>query len=657
MKAVSGKKIINRNLTEQLVMVFSIVAILLISTYVEILYLRYILISLVFIVVLVFFGIYSYLLNNRLELVANLLNKNAQQIDRYIHAMVIPTAITTKNGKIVWHNPAFMLISGSVCTGKNIFKIFPQAEIPDKNKRIIIDNETYIKETFLASNKNVEYVVYRFIDSKNSSMTSDIYKGVMATVCHVQIDNYEDLMRALPKGNEAHVRSQIESIITKTAENVHGVYQRYDKDKYILFFERKHLMGLMQGKFPLLKEARDTDIGAPGYVPTLSMGIGLAKTPDDANWNALKALEMALGRGGDQAVLKDESEFKFYGGIQQGREKRAKVKARMFANALKNLMEQSNKVIIMGHTAPDLDCMGAALGLVSCAWGLKKKVYIVLDKSNSAIDALVEEMQKDPDYKNVIITPQEAHSLMDNKTTLIVVDTQIASFTLAPSLLKESVTTVVLDHHLRGTGYIEQSTLFLHEPYASSTAEMVTEIIQYFAENISLKPLAVETLLAGISIDTKGFTFKTGERTFEAASYLRRMGADTTKIRQLFKDDLQTFSFRSDIVRNAEVLENGIAVSICSAETQNAQIIAAQAADALIGIRGISASFVLCKQDNVILISGRSLGEINVQRILEKMGGGGHATIAGAQIKGKSINEVDKILKEKIMEYEKEIKE
>ena len=443
-------------------------------------------------------------------------------------------------------------------------------------------------------------------------------------------------------------------MISKCASNLRGAYQKYDRDKYFLVFERRFLSALMQSKFGILNEIRRIDTGNNAYRPTISIGAGVGASPEEANNNAAASLELALARGGDQAVLKDETGHKFYGGIQQGMEKRTRVKSRMFARALKNLMEQTDKVIIMGHTVPDLDCMGAAMGLLACARQEDKKAYIVLDKPNAAVQGLVDEMKRDAEYDGVLIQPSEALAMMEKQTMLIVVDTQLSDFAIAPQLLGKAQTLVVIDHHLRGTDHIENPTLFLHEPYASSTAEMVTEILQYFSDKVLIRPLEVEALLAGITIDTKGFSFKTGVRTFEAASYLRKMGADTTSIRHLFQDDLETFRARAKVVQDAKMLPGGVAISWCPDDAKNPQLLAAQAADSLIGIRGINASFVLCEQNGTILVSGRSIGGINVQRILEKLGGGGHATIAGAQLKGADKETVENDLTQAIEEYKKE---
>ncbi|MEA4853333.1 MAG: DHH family phosphoesterase [Christensenella sp.] len=585
---------------------------------------------------------------------AQILTNCSERIDKYVNAVTIPTAITRENGTVGWHNPAFFMLAGMHCEGKNIYHIFPQLLKPEPDRKVRIQGKTYLKEEILSSLGGRKYTVHRLIDVTKTYEASVLSRTVMATICHIQVDNYGDMLRATEQSLHAEINAEIERIISRCTANLHGTYQKYDRDKYFLVFERRFLSPLMQSKFSILNEIRGIDTGNNAFRPTISIGAGIGTSPAEANGNAVAALELALARGGDQAVLKDETGQKFYGGIQQGMEKRTRVKSRMFARALKNLMEQTDKVIIMGHSVPDLDCMGAAMGLLACANEAGKKAYIVLDKSNGAIQGLVDEMKRDPYYNGVLVSPSEAMGLMDKQTMLIVVDTQIANFTIAPQLLPKAKTLVVIDHHLRGTDHINNPTLFLHEPYASSTAEMVTEILQYFADKMPVRQLEVEALLAGITIDTKGFSFKTGVRTFEAASYLRKLGADTTSIRHLFQDDLETFSTRAKVVQNAKVVADGIAISWCPDDIKNPQLLAAQAADALIGIRGINASFVMCEQNGTVLISGRSIGGVNVQRILEKLGGGGHATIAGAQMKGVDKETAEQKLAEAIEEYKKE---
>lgn len=589
------------------------------------------------------------------QVAARLLDRNEDRLDRYGGALTVPTAVCRENGRILWTTPAFLQLTGVQGTGQNIYHLLPQLTKLTENNALTIHGQVYQKQTIRSEYDGQSYVIFRLIEAEQLYAAGDSKHVASPTVCQIQFDNYDDVMRGVPQNKESDIRSAVERIVSAQAEALHALYQRYDRDRYIMVFERRKLGELVQHKFSMLAAAREIDTGIMGVYPTLSIGVGLGDMPDVANSNALKALEMALSRGGDQAVLKGDDGFRFFGGIQQGREKRTRVKARMFAQALRSLMEQADNTIIMGHRTPDLDCMSAALGLLACARSIQQKAYIVLDRSNEAIKTLVDRMRDNPAYRGVLVDAGEAANLIGDKSILIVVDTQIGSLTIAPQLLPEAVTTVVIDHHVRGTEYIQNATLFLHEPYASSTAEMVTEIIEYFSDDVKLLPLEAEALLAGITMDTKGFSFKTGERTFEAASFLRRIGADTTRIRHLFQDDLDVYTERAKVVESAQILPNGIAIAVCPRNAAAPQLLAAQAADALLGIRGVEASFVLCQSDGQTIISGRSLGVINVQRILEKLGGGGHATIAGAQLKGVSDEEAKKRLLDKINEYEEEI--
>ncbi len=590
-----------------------------------------------------------------MDIAARVIADRAEPINKYINTGSIPTVLTRANGKIIWHSPAFFLLVGMRCSGKNIFKIFPELKTPAKDKKISINGRDYVRDTIPANIDGNDYTLYRFINPDEVTEVTALNNLVMNTMCHLQIDNYEDLRQSLDQNKHAELNAQITDIIARHAKKIKAAYMRYDRDKYVYIFERRYISALAQDKFSILEEVRSIDTGVPALYPTLSIGIGASNTPEVSNQNALRALETALGRGGDQAVLKNDDGFKFYGGIQQGQEKRTRIKVRMFTAALKNLMEQCSRVMVMGHTVPDLDCIGAALGVAACARAINKDAHIVIAQTNPSIKALIEELRRDPDDAKMVISPSDGLALLDQKTLVVVVDTLTRDYVQSPQLLREASITAVIDHHVRGTNPIENPTLLLHEPYASSAAEMVTEIIQYFADSIAIKPIEAEALLSGIMIDTKAFSFKTGVRTFEAASFLRRMGANTTRIRQLFQDDRQTFVDRAKVVESAHITDSGIAVAICPDGIAHPQLLAAQAADALVGIQGILSSFVLCNVNDVIIISGRSLGAINVQRILEKLGGGGHATIAGAQIHGKGMDEVVRSLESAIREYESEV--
>ncbi len=615
---------------------------------------KYIAIVVIFCVAFAYFGISTYIKEKAFYIAAKVLTNCSEKLEKYINSVSIPTVITSPKGKICWHNPAFLMLANTHTTGKNIFKVLGELNKPTKDKKIKIYGKIYYRETVETEEGGKKYVIYRFIAVDSAYEPSDFGKKVQACVLRIQIDNYEDVLRSSNQSEHSEIRSAIERIINTHTTSVRGFYEQYDKDKYILVMERRYIANFMQNKFIILEEVRKIKSKITQVNPTLSIGTGVGKTTSIADINSQKALDLALARGGDQAVIKDDEEYKFYGGVQNVLERRSKVKVRLFSNALKNLMEQCGKIYIMGHTIPDLDSMGAALGLLACVRGIEKEAYIVIDKTNDSIENLLEEMAKDSEYNDVLISPQDALARMEGHCLLIVVDTQIANFTISPALVAKANNIVVIDHHLRGTNHIENATLLLHEPSASSTSEMVTEIIQYFGDNVKPKFLEIETLLSGIAIDTKGFSYNTGVRTFEAASFLRQRGANTTSIKHLFQDDLVSYAARASIVQNAEVYKNGIAISVCPPDVKSPQLISAQAADALISIKGIEASFVLCKHETTVMISGRSLGSISAHRILEKMGGGGHATIAGAQFRDADIEFIKEKLKLAIESYIKE---
>lgn len=585
---------------------------------------------------------------------SEIFKSNPEKLEKYVHTSSIPTAITDKNDRIIWENPTFFTLTGVY--GGNVYMsdIFDKIKRPDSQGIVTINGVKYYTEITPCEYKNNGYTLFRFLDTANSYESKDLYKIVLATIAHLQIDNLDDIRRSVEPSMHPEIDAEITRLIAKFASDIHGIYLRYDKDKYILYFERRYLKRIIQNKFDLISEIKKVNTGVKSVYPTMSMGIGAAPTPGESNLFALRALEMALGRGGDQAVLLDNDEFKFFGGVQQGRERRTRVKVRSFSHALKNLMEQASKVIIMGHKGTDLDCLGSALGLYACARNARVHASIVMDDNiNSSLQPIMRELYSSDEYRGVIISPQDALNIIDDKTMLIVTDTQQRSYTMSPELLNKTGTIIVIDHHLRGTDYIDNAALMLHEPYASSACEIVTEITEYFSDTSVLQSLEAEALLGGIMIDTKGFTFKTSARTFDAAAYLRRMGADTLHIHQLFRDDLKTFIERAHVVESARV-DDGIAVAMCPPDIKSPQLLAAQSADMLLNIRGINASFVLCRNGDEVLISGRSAGVINVQRILEKLGGGGHATIAGAQIKSNNIDAVYERLKNAIKEYLKE---
>jgi c-di-AMP phosphodiesterase-like protein len=602
----------------------------------------------------VFYYWFIYLKMKKAKAVQQVLAQLRKKVD--IDQMDACCVVTDHTGRISWYNNAFLNLANTFPEGKNLFHLMPFMRIPCKDKIVSIGGKSYFKEIYNVEQEEDVFTVYRFINTETATEIKKAYTGYLCVVCYIQIDNYEDLLSDLKNYEQTTVIASIVNVINQFATDIKGIFRQFEKDKFIIVFERKHLSQVMANKFKVLDEIREIKV-AKGTGATLSIAVGAGEDPLDSNELAVKALELAQGRGGNQAVVKQADKLLFFGGAQKSVERRSRVKTRSFSNALKNLMEQCSEIFIMGHEVSDLDCMGSAMGLLSCARFVKKTSYIVLDKPNTGIESLLNAMKSFREYDGAIISSSEAKALMSETSMLIIVDTQIAKYTEAPELIGRCETLVVIDHHFRGTEYIEDPSLLYHEPYASSSCELVTEIVQYFDENISLMPLEAEALLAGITIDTKGFSFKTGVRTFEAASYLRRSGADTISIRQLFQDDLKTYSNRVEVVRSARIIKNGIAVSSVPKGMENAALIAAQASDSLLTIRGIAASFVISMQEDTTIISGRSLGSINVQLILEKLGGGGHVTIAGVKLKNKEMDEAYSMLIDAINKYYEEGKE
>ncbi|MEZ4358375.1 MAG: DHH family phosphoesterase [Eubacteriales bacterium] len=561
----------------------------------------------------------------------------------------IPTALIDKGNKICWFNHAFASIVDISPMGEDIYMLLPDLAQPNKEKQVTINDTVYTKNLTEHEFKRRKFKLLRLLDKENEEDIKRAYLGHMGAVCYVQIDNVDEISTDITLSERSALFNEIDKIINDFTKMLNGICFKFDRDKYIIFFERRYLNVVLSRRFGILQEARNYKIN--GFNVTLSLAIGVADTLNQANESAVKALELAQGRGGDQAVVKQYDKYNFFGGLQKGIEKRSKVKIRQFSRSFRNLMEQAGDIFIMGHTVPDLDSFGSALGILSCARKVNKKAYIVLSRPTKTISNLISVMKGEKEYNGVIITEDEAEQIIKPTSMIVILDTQIRNHLEAPDLLDRTDLIVIIDHHFRGTDFISDATLFLHEPYASSTCEMVTEMIQYFDEKPVLLPFEAEALLAGITLDTKSFSFKTGARTFEAASFLRRVGADAKNIKQFFQDDLETFSMRAEVVRHASILSPGIAIATVPPNTENAAVIAPQAADSLLTIRGVIASFVISSIDGNVLISGRSLGSINAQIILEKIGGGGQTTVAGARIKNVDIKTATKMLKKAIDEY------
>ncbi|WP_129724162.1 DHH family phosphoesterase [Xylanivirga thermophila] len=579
----------------------------------------------------------------------------------------LPLVVVEIDGSISWFNPNFShMFEGQDLLDKKITDYVPELDPQmildnqDKNsKRLELNDRIYnviwtpVQIDGVNSEKKVMILLY-WEDITEYVRIKEEYYNQQIVVMDIQIDNYDEVMANTDDTHRPNVQAEIESRLAKWANALNGAWTKYDRDKFIVIIHAMKFKKLSEKKFDILDEIRDINVG--NQIPvTLSVGVGVGgSTPLESQYYARSAIDLALGRGGDQAVVKNGDKLSFYGGRNKAVEKRSKVKSRVIANALRQLMEQSSEVLIMSHEVPDLDSIGSALGIYRCAQYIDKGAHIVLNMSNASVDRLVKKLLQIDDYKDIFITGDQAMDRIDKRTLLVVVDTHRPSFTEVPQLVKMAEKVVVIDHHRRSVEGMENAILTYLEPYASSTSELVTEMTQYFGEKVKLSNIEADALLAGITMDTKNFIFKTGVRTFEAASFLRRSGADPTSIRQLFQDDMDTYVARADAVRAAEIVYPGIAIAICPPDIKNAPLIAAQAADNLLTIRGIHTSFVLCKNGDEIMISARSLGNVNVQVVLEKLGGGGHLTMAGAQISDITEEEAKQKVIEALEEYLKE---
>ena len=465
----------------------------------------------------------------------------------------------------------------------------------------------------------------------------------------VMIDNYEDLMSACPEGKRSAIRAAIEEKMDQWRGTSGALLMKYDRDRYLMVFTEKQYEAFAQGRFAILDEVRTVQ-AAEGVYATMSIGVGREAGSYDALFkNAGLALEMALSRGGDQAVVKDRMNFEFYGGRAKTTEKRTKVKSRVMANALGDLMDETEHVYVMGHQYADMDTLGAAAGVCAIARKRGKVARIVMDTENNSVGPMLRKLKALPEYKDVFIGGGDAFLRVQPDTLLVVVDTNRPASVESEPLLEACNRVAVIDQHRRGSSYIEKMALNFHEPYASSASELVTELLGYLLEPGDLLKTEAEALLAGIVLDTKNFTNRTGGRTFEAAAYLRRAGADTQDVQRMFQSDLESMIDRYAIIRQAVLYREDLAIAAIDEECE--RVTAAKAADELLTLSGVQASFVFYPKDGGVYISARSLGEVNVQVIVETLGGGGNSTSAGGQLPGVTVEQVRQKLQEAIDKY------
>lgn len=577
-----------------------------------------------------------------------------------------PLVISDDEGNINWYNSLFLeIFKGDYLLDKKVADYLPGFDadmvLKDEKKEF---KSTKVRdryydlhcEPFDISEEGSEnkIVITYLIDKTEYVLLKNRYLDEKNVVAILEVDNLDEVLKDVEEASEPIILADLDRIINSWASVNNASIQKYLNGEYILHFSQKQLTLMEEKRFEILDTVREINSG--NKIPlTLSIGVGVnGKTHAELQKFAKSAMDIALGRGGDQAVVKNYDKLSFYGGKSKAVEKRTRVKARVIAYALRQLIEQSQDVLILGHEMPDLDCLGASLGIYRCCKNHNKPVRIVLDRVNAGIDNLWAELKEDEEYDDAFIKTSDALASVSKGTLLIIVDVHRPSFTMEPQLIERVEKKVIIDHHRRGTEFIDDAVITYIEPYASSTSELVTEILQYMFEKPKIKQIEAEALLAGIFIDTKNFSFQTGVRTFEAASFLRRAGADTTLTRQLFQDNMDTFLARAEVVKKAQMYKNNIAISVIPQKTGNPALIAAQAADELLNIKGINASFVLSQIEGYIFISGRSLGDINVQVVLEKLGGGGHLTVAGAQLSDIDMEEAIALVKNAVDEYIKE---
>ena len=564
----------------------------------------------------------------------------------------IPLCILEFDGSITWYNTKFHEMNEEEDTlGMNIESLVKNIDL----RKVLNEN----KEMYTNINyKDREYtIVYNVIKSEQEEKSKYLmmlywldktdylelenkYNNEKNVIALIQVDAYEEVLQSAPEERRPLINVDIDKTLAYLESTCNGALKKTSNDKYILILNNQELQKLEADKFSILDTIRE--INQENNLPvTISIGIGIdGKTINENIKLANGALDLALGRGGDQAVIKTKDKSVFYGGKSKAVEKKTKVKSRLIGHALREIVLESKNIYIMGHKYPDMDAMGSAVGIYDICKACNKQANIVLDNSNDSIDEFVKRLKENEYYSDIFISKDDAIKNCTKDTLVIVVDTHRPSFTECPELTMISDKVVVIDHHRRGVEFINDTVLLFHETYVSSTCEMVTELVQYMEDDVKINKLTAEGLMAGICLDTKNFAFKTGVRTFEAASYLKKKGADTIEVKKLFNSTLIDFVTKAEIIQSAKVIDEKICLAYSKAEVSNINIIVAQAADELLNIKDVEASFVLGKtKSGTIFVSARSLGSINVHVLMEKLGGGGHIDIAGAQIEDTSLEE------------------
>lgn len=623
---------------------------------------------------LLYVGIAALLFRRNKPKILNELIAFANQYDvletRILDELALPYAIMDTEGRLIWNNKIFSELTGKdQFYKKNINTIFAditKENLPSSEGKDITEVSTQLEDRIYRvsmqrvslrdmvektelldgaadSTSLIAMFLYDETELKEYIQKNEDDKLVVALA---YLDNYEEALESVEDVRRSLLIALIDRKITKYFSNFDGLVRKLEKDKYFLIMRQSSLEALKEQRFHILDEVKTVNIGNEMAV-TLSIGIGLNGGTYLQNYEYSRiAIEMALGRGGDQVVIKNGNSITYFGGKAQQVEKTTRVKARVKAQALKEFMSTKDRVVVMGHKITDVDALGAAIGIYRAGKTLGKPVHIVVNDPSSSIRPLMAGYMNNPDYEpSMFIDGEQAKNLVDNNTVVIVVDTNKPSYTECQDLLYMTRTIVVLDHHRRGNEVIQNAVLSYVEPYASSTCEMVAEILQYFSDDLRLRNIEADCIYAGILIDTNNFITRAGVRTFEAAAFLRRSGADMTRVRKMLRDNIDSYKARAEAVRTAEIYRDYFAISRCPSEgLESPTVVGAQAANELLNIAGVKASFVLTTYNHEVYISARAIDEVNVQVMMEKMGGGGHLNIAGAQVKA-GLDEVEDMLK------------
>lgn len=551
---------------------------------------------------------------------------------------------------MVWYNEIFrenVLLKKQDIFGYNIVEVtgIPAEQLYQSKETFLCYNGKYFRAYCLktTSHGTTMYLVY-FVDITELYETKLTAEKTKPVVMLTMIDNYDELIGNENEGGKARLLSDIQNVIQDFVDNTNGFIKNLDKYRHIILIEKENLDEIVKNRFDILDKVRS--IETPNGIPiTLSIGVAeVKKSLAQAEADARQALDMCLGRGGDQVSIRTDSGYEFFGGISKGVEKRTKVKTRIVASALVELIKSADNILIMGHKFADLDCLGSAIGMAKACQSFGKKVNIVLDTKRNLADCLVQRMVEN-NMQGLIVLPDNASDFITDNTLLIVMDTHTEVLVESAEVFNRCKQIVVIDHHRKLVNHIEKAVIFYHEPYASSASEMVTELVQYFGDGCKLSSFEAEALLSGIMLDTRNFVIRTGVRTFEAAAYLRKLGADTVEVRKLFASSMDSYQRKTRVVSSAEIYKS-CAIASCDFTSDDLRIVAPQAADELLNISGVKASFVLYEQNEVINVSARSMGAMNVQRIMERMGGGGHHTMAAAQIPNSTCDKVRQTLLE-----------